>query len=162
MGKHPTIISRQAGTEQRGVGVGQSTQVVFEPKAKHKKTMESICNHVKHEGAGLYEPWPNKPTGKALNVKTARGRNTPTGKDRQREKRKNKEAFPRVPVNGLPQEVQQWQGRPRSQAEKVCVSRCCQASSKNTKPRKWGGVHTHSMGFPLISDMMELSPPRYS
>lgn len=27
---------------------------------------------------------------------------------------------------------------------------------------RYGGLYTHSMGFPLISDMMELSPPRYS
>lgn len=79
-----------------------------------------------------------------------------------------REALPRVPGNGLAQEVREKHSRPRPQAERVCASSCRRNSSENVRPRKWGGVRgprglrTHSMGFPLISDMMELSPPRYS
>ena len=71
-------------------------------------------------------------------------------------------------MNDLVQEVQERQSRSRSQAEMVCVTGRCQDGSENVRPRKQGsgegsrGLFTHSMGFPLISDMMELSPPRYS
>lgn len=60
---HPHSPS-QAGVEQGRVGIKLGSWAVFEPEGKHWER-HSICGR---------NPWDNKSTRKALNVKAARGK----------------------------------------------------------------------------------------
>ena len=93
-----------------------------------------------------------------------------TGKERKRVGggRKSQEALPRVPMNGLAQEFKRGttgQGHRQRGSVRPAAARTAQRMSGPGSGVVRGapeGLCTHSMGFPLISDMMELSPPRYS